>query len=132
MENGKSKRRQMLGVVDLAILNMENKYWNKALDKAVKDQYGKNRVKKSLKYWRILSYPVEAFLTVIEVKIRVSGNEERILKDVEKLYAIKKSNPKCLTYMVIADRCAPERILHNIRKYATKNKVELYAKISAS
>ena len=89
-------------VVDLAILDMRDRYWKKALEKAIKDQFGEGRSEGSLRYWRILSYPVEAFRAAIEVKIRVRGNRKKIFKDVEKLCAIKRENPECLTCMVIA------------------------------
>ena len=114
-------------VVDLAILDMRDRYWKKALEKAIKDQFGEDRSEGSLRYWRILSYPVEAFRVAIEVKIRVRGNKKKILKDVEKLCAIKRESPECLTYMVIADRCAPPNTISDIKEYAERNGIKFYA-----
>ncbi|RLF35308.1 MAG: hypothetical protein DRN03_05405 [Thermoplasmata archaeon] len=112
-------------VVDLAILDMRDRYWKKALEKAIKDQFGEDRSEGSLRHWRILSYPVEAFRAAIEVKIRVRGNKRKILKDVEKLCAIKRENPECLAYMVIADRCAPTDIISDIKEYAERNGIKI-------
>lgn len=60
-------------LVDLAIIDRNEVFWNESFEKAKKDQNSKQ-----LKYWRILSYPVKAFRAVIEVKIKVKRNKKRI------------------------------------------------------
>jgi len=91
--------------IDLAIIDTIESYWKQAFKKAKKDQNWEK--KEGLKYWRILSYPLNAFRAVIEIKIKVRNNYPRIRRDIEKLKMIKKENPACLTYMVVLDRYAP-------------------------
>lgn len=118
-------------IVDLAILDLQDKYWKKTILKANKDQKIKrNSNEKTLKYWRILSYPVEAFHAAIEVKVRVKNNKSRIIKDIKKLSIIKKTNPKCLTYLIIVDRCTSKKTIKNIQKYAERNRIKFYSNYS--
>lgn len=85
-------------VVDLAVLTMgeKDRYWNIVLKKAIKDKYKKYRHenREGVRYWRTLSYPVEAFLSAIEIKVRVRGNKKRILKDIDNLHCLKNENSK--------------------------------------
>ncbi|MCD6474586.1 MAG: hypothetical protein J7K47_06780 [Thermoplasmata archaeon] len=115
-------------VVDLAILTMgeNDKYWEIAFEKAMKDQYkNKYKNKNGLKYWRILSYPVEAFLAAIEIKVRVDNNKKRIFEDIDKLHCLKSKNPNCLTYMLVLDRYASKNILRSIEERAEEKEVPL-------
>jgi len=115
-------------VVDLAILTMgeNDKYWREAFQKAMKDQYkNKYKNKNGLKYWRILSYPVEAFLAAIEIKVRVDKNKKRIFEDIDKLYCLKSKNPNCLSYILVLDRYASENILRSIEERAKEKEVTL-------
>jgi hypothetical protein len=108
-------------LVDLAIIDTDEKFWKDAFKKAKNDQGSK------LRYWRILSYPVEAFLAAIEVKIRVRGNVSRIYKDIEKLVAIRKKNPKCLAYLVVLDRCATPEDLEKIGRRAANENISFFS-----
>ena len=76
------------------------------------------------RYWRYLSFPVESFRASVEVKIRTWRNKRNIRADIDKLHLILKANPKCLVYLVVMDRCAPEADLMKVRDYAQKHKVE--------
>ena len=80
-------------------------------DKAKKDQGG------SLRYWRILSYPLEAFRAAIMVKIRVKGNLLGIRKDIQVLRLLHKRNPECLPFLFICDRMSSEKNKAEIKRY---------------
>jgi len=105
-------------LVDLAVIDLSESFWSEAIEKAKFDQSAGK-----LKYWRILSYPVRAFLVAIEVKVRVQGNTTRIRQDIDKLEAVKIKNPSCLTYFVILDRCASSLTLKEIFAYANRKNV---------
>lgn len=113
-------------VIDLAIIDMSKDYWNKTIRKANRDQLGEEKEDKgSLNYWRILSYPVEAFHVAIEVKAKVKGNKGRIKEDIDKLAKIKERNPKCLTYMIILDRQAsPDRVQKFIESVENTQRID--------
>lgn len=98
---------------DIAII--DDNFWDEVLLKAKRDQ---KRPNKSLKYWRLLSQPLESFKAVVEVKIKVHDNLDGINKDINKLWAIKKNNPNCIVLLVILDRCASARSLKTAKKYA--------------
>lgn len=103
---------------DLAIIDAGDKYWKRAEKKAMYDQ----RAKKDLKYWRMLSYPIEAFLAAIEIKVRVWQNPPWIEKDINKLSAILKKNKKCLLYAVVLDRKANPKEVKKIEGLARRKK----------
>lgn len=109
-EWGERKTGNWGSVVDIAVVN-EN-FWP-----GVREKH------KDRKYWRMPSWPVEAFLAAIEVKARVSGNLPRIRKDIDKLLAIKKENPNCLLYVVMMDKKAPEIDRKEIQEYAERKRV---------
>lgn len=126
----KQNRANEGNIIDLAIITLGKnyEYWKIALEKAKKDQYkDKYEDKKQLEYWRILSYPIEAFRSAIEVKVRVKGNKGRILDDIKTLYCLKNKNPKVLTYILILDKCAPKEMLQDIKQKAKEKEVKLYA-----
>jgi len=124
----KNKKANSGSVIDLAIIDMSKDYWNKSIKKANIDQIGSVRQDTNfLKYWRILSYPVEALRAAIEVKAKVRGNRDRIWKDIGKLIKIKEGNPDCLTYMIIADRRASsDRIQKIIENFGDKKIDKIY------
>ncbi|MDH5268145.1 MAG: hypothetical protein OEW62_10780 [Candidatus Bathyarchaeota archaeon] len=101
-------------VVDIVLINRKPEYFEKAKDVSPK------------KYWRLVTYPLEAFKVCIEVKIRVPGNIKRIKKDIIKLRKIRETNRSCLVYLVVVDRKASNRSKENIKKYCDENGVPLY------
>lgn len=98
-------------LVDLSIIDIDKEYWIKAYAKALEDQHSKN-----IKWWRILSYPVEALKAVIEIKVKVYGNFDEIEEDVYKLEMIGKKKIECLLYFVLLDRRSKHRKTRNIDK----------------
>jgi len=82
-------------VVDIAIIKSEQEYFEQAEEVAPK------------KYWRLLTYPLDAFVACIEVKIRVSGNISRIKKDIDKLCKIRDTihdrGKECFVHLVVLD-----------------------------
>ena len=104
---------------DLSIINNSNYFWDKAFKKVVRAQTNDET---RVKYWRFLSYPLEAFKAVFEFKIRVQGNirdskknPRGISKDIEKLNVLHSENEDCLKYLVILDRKISEKNYHKIR-----------------
>jgi hypothetical protein len=100
---------------DIAIVR-GTRFWKEALRKARKDQKSD-----SLRYWRILSYPVESFLSAIEVKARVNGNIEGIKKDVDKLVALHSKNRYCFVCLVVMDRKAKQNDVKEILAHAKRH-----------
>ena len=96
--------------IDLSLIDQNDLHWESAFKKALKDQ---NREEK-LRFWRILSYPCEAFRAMIEIKIRVDKNLGRIYKDISKFEAVQKENKECLKFLIILDRCASENNMEKI------------------
>jgi len=106
-------------LVDLSIIDVCEEHWNKAYKKAQKDQ-GLDDLE-HLRFWRMLSYPVEAFRAIIEVKFKVYKNIGRIKKDIDKLDKIREKNHECLVYLVILDRRAKK--LGQIEKYSQEKNI---------
>ncbi len=76
------ERRGPFGhAIDVAIIDDSDEPWEKALEWV-----------EGVKYWRVLSYPVEAFVAAIEVKVRVHNNLRRIRLDIESLRAMREAN----------------------------------------
>lgn len=113
--------------VDICLIAQDRRYLDKAILKAKIDQIGPSldRTRTDLKYWRILSYPVEAFRAAIEIKVKVHRNMTRIRKDIEKLAVLKQKNSQCLTYLVVLDRQADPKDIEKIRKIARKRDTEI-------
>jgi len=101
-------------VVDIVIVERKNQHFTKAKKLSPEN------------YWRLVTYPLEAFAVCIEVKIRVSGNIKRIKKDIKKLCKIRKANENCLVYLVVMDRKASNISIENIKKICGKNGVPLH------
>jgi hypothetical protein len=101
-------------IIDLVLVDPKPNYFQMALRKAKRDQDVVDA--DDLKYWRVLSYPVESFKAAIEIKIKVHANEGRLSKDVKKLKAIEEKNPNCLLYFVILDRRAKQSKLNSYQK----------------
>ncbi len=104
---GKQETRNSGAVVDIVIVDDDMEYFEAARDYSPR------------KYWRILSYPLEAFVACIEVKIKVFGNNRRITKDIDKLCLIRetvaeKFNRKCLVYMCVMDRRASSKSIRTV------------------
>lgn len=76
--------------------------------------------KTNRRYWRCLSFPVEAIRAAVEVKVRVWQNKRNIRPDIDKLHQILKANPKCFTYLVVLDRCASQSDLKKLHEYALR------------
>jgi len=100
-------------VVDIVIVSSKQKYFERAKEFSSK------------KYWRLVTYPLEAFVACIEVKIRVSGNIKRIEKDIDKLCKIRDTKKNCLVYLVVVDRKASADSKKRIEKCCRKNGVPL-------
>jgi len=83
-------------------------------------EYSKKAEKSERKYWRIVSYPLEAFHACIEVKIRVSGNIRNIKKDISKLCKIREHNKQCLVYLTVVDRKATSEDIKEIKSTCVK------------
>ncbi|MCK5291708.1 MAG: hypothetical protein KAR39_06805 [Thermoplasmata archaeon] len=79
------------------------------------------------RYWRYLSFPVASFRASVEVKIRTWRNKRNIRADIDKLNLILRANPRCLVYLVVLDRYAPEADLMKVRDYAQKYKVGFFS-----
>jgi len=107
--------------VDLSLINPKTKFFE-ALEKAKKDQHARSG---ELKYWRMLSYPVEAFHAIIEVKIKVYRNKT-IDKDIEKLVMIRDKNKDCQLYLIILDRKSNPDILKIYKKKAENHNIKYY------
>lgn len=107
------KPRNSGSVVDIVIVEKKNHHFTKAENLSPKN------------YWRLITYPLEAFAVCIEVKIRVSGNIDRIRKDINKLCRIRETKKDCLVYLVVVDRKALNNKMGDIKEYC-KNKVPLY------
>ncbi len=106
-------------VVDVVVIDEKKEYFNKACE---------DEKIESKKFWRLVNYPLEAFVVCIEVKIKVSGNKKRIEKDVNELLAIKGStNGKCLVYLLVVDRKASIERIKEIEKLCVENGVILKA-----
>jgi hypothetical protein len=90
--------------LDIAVVKGTNGF-EEALQQARLVQSG--RMDGDLRYWRMLSYPIEAIAAALEVKVRVRGNERRIRKDIDKLALIGEGR---IVRMVIVDRCATNRV----------------------
>lgn len=101
-------------VIDIVIIDGNRKYFEQA-EKISPENY-----------WRLVTYPLEAFAVCIEVKIRVSGNIKRIRKDIKKLCKIRDAKKDCLVYLFIVDRKASNRSKETIKRYCHKNGVPLY------
>ena len=114
LEWKKHHPRNSGAVVDIVIVDCEQEYFRRA-----------ERIS-SRKYWRLVTYPLEAFAVCIEVKIRVSGNFDRIRKDIKKLRKIRETKTDCLVYLVVVDRKASDKSKENIKKYCHENSVRLY------
>ena len=102
---------------DLALVDASDDYWDQAHQYILCSQ-SKTRKKKRIRYWRFLVYPLKAFKAAFEFKIRVQGNKDNILKDVDKLSLLDEKNKCCLKYLIILDRKAPERTIKSIKDYA--------------
>jgi len=87
-------------------------------------------LKRKRKYWRLLTYPLEAFLVCIEVKIRVSGNIRRIEKDVKKLgkirHKLRELGKNCFVFLVVVDRFAEGKSKKKIEEYCEKHDVLVF------
>lgn len=99
-------------VVDVVVIDGKQRYFKKALE---------YEAKKIKKYWRLVNYPLEAFAVCIEVKIRVSGNMDRIEKDINELRKIRKTKKDCLVYFLVVDRKASIESIKEIRELCDKN-----------
>jgi len=75
--------------VDFTITRRDEFLINQALKKATKDQGNK------MKYWRILSNPLESNIIFVEVK-----NDRNIKKDKAKLEILKKHLPESETFQI--------------------------------
>jgi len=92
---------------DLCVIDTECKFWKEAIEKAKGER-------NALRYWRLPSYPFKGIRAVIEFKVRVSGNIKRIGYDIQKLKKMCERNNQCLGFLVILDRCAPDRGITDI------------------
>jgi len=104
-------------VVDIVIVSKKRDYFEKAKDTSA-------TILK--KYWRLVTYPLEAFKVCIEVKIRVSGNIKRIKRDINKLRMIREANKDCLVYLIVADRRALPTSKENIKNCCEENDIPFY------
>jgi len=113
--------------VDICLISQNGRYLKKAKLKAKFDQLGPNfdHAGTDLKYWRILSYPVEAFQAAIEIKIKVHKNMTRIKKDIEKMAVLKQNNDQCQTYLVVLDRQADHKYIEKIKNIAHNRDPEI-------
>lgn len=109
----KDPRRGSL--VDIAVIDMSEAYWKRALNKA-----------KRFDYWRILSYPVEAFRAALEVKIRVKGNFDTIKRDIVKLVKIRNKSPDCLSYLIVSDRKSVREDRERIKKFGREQGIRCF------
>jgi len=112
-------------VFDVVVVDDYDRYFKQALEKARKDQ----GAPLNLKYWRMLSYPVEAFHAVLEVKIRLSGNVKEIGQvELPKLSAIQEKR-NCLLYYVVIDRCFKNEDRESLKKFEENYKGRIYLEI---
>jgi hypothetical protein len=104
-------------VFDLVIVDDDDKYFRQAVEKAKEDQ----RCSNDLKYWRILSYPVQSFRAAIEVKIRLWQNIRFIERNgFPKLCAIRKKNKDCLLYYLVCDQEARDEDISKLQEISKK------------
>jgi len=104
---------------DLCVIDTGCKLWEEAIKKA---KGSRNK----LQYWRLPSYPYKGIRAVIEFKVRVSGNTKRIGYDIQKLKLMLKDNEQCLGFLVVLDRCAPEKGLEYIIKNVEDTRINLF------
>lgn len=108
-------RKNEGSIIDLCVLDSNPKYWKEAKGEGFWDSDG-------LRYWRFVSYPVEAIRAAIEVKIRVKGKISNIKKDIEKIKSIESqvSPGQFIGYMVVMDSRARnidlERIITKVER----------------
>ena len=103
--------------VDLCVLDSSTKYWEHAKERGHRDGRG------NLKYWRFISYPVEALRIGIEAKVRIRDRVSKgIFKDLKKLETIMMATRpgRFLGYLVIVDSCARDEDLVRIRRVSGK------------
>lgn len=101
-------------VIDLCVLDNNPEYWNEAKGQGFRDAGG-------LKYWRFVSYPVDAIRAAIEVKIRVRGKIANITKDFGKIVAIEsRVEPRDFAgYVVVMDSLVRPSDLERIKGKVT-------------
>lgn len=104
---------------DIIVVSNDKEFWRRAYENALYYQ-GKRRKRKVLSYWRFLSYPVDAFYAVVEVKVRVSGNVSKIKRDMDRLFALQKKNSNCFTYVLVLDRKAKPRDKKYLKEYSER------------
>ena len=107
-------------IVDVVVIDGKRKYF----DQACTDEKIKNK-----ECWRLVTYPLEAFAVCIEVKIRVSGNMDRIKKDINELRKIRETKKDCLVYFLVVDRKASIKSIKKIKELCDKNNVPLFKAI---
>lgn len=115
-------------LLDVAVTDLNNEYWRETYTKALEDQHKNRNPRRSeidLKYWRMLSCPVEAFKAAIEIKIRLWGNHQYIKRDIDKLAKLREMNKNCLAYCLVIDRKQNGRRVGELRKYAKNRNVHL-------
>ena len=83
------KRKNEGARVDLTITTRNKTYLKQAYNKANRDQGGK------MKYWRILSQPIENSIVFIEIK-----NNSDIKKDIEKLRLLKRTVNRNMAFQI--------------------------------
>ena len=111
------KPRNSGAVVDAVIISTSQKYFDEAKE---------NSQDVLEKYWRLVTYPLAAFVACVEVKIRVSGNINRIKSDIDKLRIIKDAKKNSLVYLVVVDHRAKADNKRIIEKYCLENGVPSY------
>ena len=110
---------------DLAVVledDESNDFWERALTKAKSDQGAHN----GLRYWRVLSYPCEAFRAAIEFKAKVHNNMNRIHDDITRLKLLHDKNRGGLKYLVVMDRCASDDYVRRIRNWLSDSDIHPY------
>jgi len=113
---------------DIAVTHLNTQHWRETHTKALEDQYRNQTTKKQgaeLRYWRMLSCPVEAFKAAIEIKIRLWGNHQNIKSDIQKLAKLREVNNDCLAYCLVIDRAQNSRRVKELTEYAEKRNVHL-------
>jgi len=110
-------------IVDVVVIDGKRKYF----DQACTDEKIKNK-----ECWRLVIYPLEAFAVCIEVKIRVSGNMDRIEKDINELRKIRETKKDCLIYLVIVDRKASKEDIEKVRNLCNDNGFSIRSDLNAS
>lgn len=104
-------------VVDIVIVEKKNQHFTKAKKLSPEN------------YWRLVTYPLESFVVCIEVKIRVSGNMDRIEKDINELWKIRETKEDCLVYLLVVDRKISIKNIEKIKELRDKNNVPLFKAI---